>query len=125
VRHKRVLPGTVCAAPPSDFGLTTRFELLSSGLTRGAISKRVARGALVRRYPGVYSFGPGELSADAQAMAAVLAAGPGAVLAHLSCAAVWRTSRFHAPLPHVLVPRRHRPITGSSSTAIGSSTPST
>ena len=64
----------------------------------------VARGALYRRYPGVYSYGPGELSAEAQAMAAVLAAGPGAVLAHLSVATLFRTSRFPAPIPHVLVP---------------------
>jgi hypothetical protein len=45
-------------------------------------------------------------------MAAVLAAGPGAVLNHLSAAALFRTSRFQAPIPHVLVPRRHRPIEG-------------
>jgi hypothetical protein len=45
-------------------------------------------------------------------MAAVLAAGPGAVLAHLSSAALWRTSRFQVAIPHVLVPRRHRPIEG-------------
>jgi hypothetical protein len=58
VQYKRVLPGTVRTAPPSQrYGLTTRIELISSGLSRGAISKRVARGALVRRYPGVYSFG--------------------------------------------------------------------
>ena len=38
--------------------------------------------------------------------------GPGAVLAHLSVAALFRTSRFPAPVPHVLVPRRHRPIDG-------------
>jgi hypothetical protein len=112
VQYKRVLPGTVCTAPPSRYGLTTRAELLSSGLTRGAISKRVARGALIRRYPGVYSFGPGELSPEVRAMAAVLAAGPGAVLAHLAAAALWRTSRFPAPIPHVLVPGHHRPIEG-------------
>jgi hypothetical protein len=34
------------------------------------------------------------------------------VLAHLSSAALWRTSRFHAPIPHVLVPGHHRPIEG-------------
>jgi hypothetical protein len=88
------------------------FELRASGLSPSAISKRVARGALYRRYPGVYSYGPGELSGEAQAMAAVLAAGQGAVLNHLSAAALWKTSRFRTELPHVLVPRRHRPIQG-------------
>ncbi len=45
-------------------------------------------------------------------MAAVLAAGEGAVLAHLSAATLLRTSRFPAPIPHVLVPGHHRPIEG-------------
>jgi hypothetical protein len=45
-------------------------------------------------------------------MAAVLAAGEGAVLSDSPAAALWKTSRFQAPIPHVLVPRRHRPIEG-------------
>jgi hypothetical protein len=104
---------TNCASPPSQrYGLTTTIELVSGGLSHSAISRRVARGALYRRYPGVYSFGPGELSPEAQAMAAVLAAGDGAVLSDLSVAALRKISRFQAPIPHVLVPRRHRPIEG-------------
>jgi Protein of unknown function (DUF559) len=112
VRDNRILPGLICPAPPARYGLTTTFELCSSGLGTSAISKRVARGVLVRRYPGVYSYGPGELSSEAQAMAAVLAAGRGAVLGQLSSAVLWRTSRFPAPIPHVLVPGHHRPIEG-------------
>jgi hypothetical protein len=112
VQDNRILTGRICPAPPSRYGLTTTVELRSGGLGTSAISKRVARGVLVRRYPGVYSYGPGELSPEAQAMAAVLAAGQGAVLAHLSTAALFRTSRFPAPLPHVLVPGHHRAVDG-------------
>jgi hypothetical protein len=82
------------------------------GLTHSAISRRVARGGLVRRYPGVYSFGPGELSAHAEWAGAVLAAGEGAVLHHLSAASLWRASRWQVPAPHVLVPRYHRAVKG-------------
>jgi hypothetical protein len=71
----------------------------------------VARGALHRRYPGVYSFGPGELSFEAQAMAAVLAVRDG-VLCHRPVGALMRISRFRASIPHVLVTRRHRPVEG-------------
>src|SRR3954470_360098 len=78
--NKQFLTGPICTSP---HGLTTTAELRAGGLSLSAISKRVARGALHRRYPGVYSYGPGELSSEAQAMASVLAAGPGAVLAHL------------------------------------------
>jgi hypothetical protein len=98
--------------PPSRYGLTTTDQLRASGLSYSAISRRVGRGAIVRRYPGVYSYGPGELSAEAQAMAAVLAAGEGAFLSDLSVAALHRVSRFQAPIPHVLAPLRHRPIDG-------------
>jgi hypothetical protein len=45
-------------------------------------------------------------------MAAVLASGKGAVLNDLSAAKLFRTSRFPAPFPHVLVPGHHRPIEG-------------
>ncbi|MDA0162854.1 endonuclease domain-containing protein [Solirubrobacter ginsenosidimutans] len=75
------------------------------------MSKRVARGALHRRYPGVYSFGPGELSPEAEAMAAVLAVGDG-VLCNRPAATLLRISRFRSSVPHVLVTRRHRPVEG-------------
>ncbi len=87
----------------------TRDEL---GLTSSSISKRIARGALTRRYPGVYSYGRGELSPEARWMAAVLACGEGAALGHLSSVALFDCSRWPIEEPHVLVPRRHRPIYG-------------
>jgi len=97
---------------PAEFGLTTTAELLGAGLTYSAVSRRVARGALVRRHRGVYSFGPGALSADANSAAAVFAAGDGAVLNHLSATNLWRASRWAAPVAHVLVPGHRRPLDG-------------
>lgn len=88
------------------------FSLLAEGLTYSAISRRVKRGALVRRFPGVYSYGPGDLSPDALWMSAVLAGGDGAVLGRLSAAGLWRASRWPERMPHVLVCRRHAPIDG-------------
>jgi hypothetical protein len=82
------------------------------GLSRAGLSGRVARGALTRRYPGVYSYGRGELSPEARWMAAVLACGEGAALAHLSSVMLFGCSRWPIEEPHVLVPRRHRPIEG-------------
>src|SRR5690349_944020 len=45
-------------------------------------------------------------------MAAVLACGEGAALAHLSLAGLLRVSRWKTEDPHVIVPRRHRRIEG-------------
>ena len=95
--------------PHARYGLVTTAELVASGLTAGAISKRVARGALQRRYIGVYSYGPGELSREAEWMAAVLAAGHDAVLSHRSAAALWEIRRDRRPISEVLAPRGRRP----------------
>jgi len=90
----------------------TRAELLAGGMSRSAISRRLRSGALTLRYPGVYSYGPGELSRDTAWMAALLACGDGAVLNQLSAAAIFDVSRWPETAPHVLVPRRHRPVKG-------------
>jgi hypothetical protein len=87
----------------------TTADLLAQGLTSAAITKRVARGALRRWYPGVYSYGPGELSREAEWMAAVLAAGDGAVLSHRSAAALWELRRDRRVISEVLAPRGRRP----------------
>jgi hypothetical protein len=112
VQKKPFPTSTSSSAPPAHFGLTSTRELLAEGLTHSAVSRRVARGALIRRYPGVYSFGPGELSPEAQLAAALFAAGGDAVANHLSAASLWRASRWPMPVPHVLLPRRHYPIDG-------------
>jgi hypothetical protein len=90
----------------------THVELTGGGLSRQAIAKRVRGGALVRRFPGVYSYGPGELSREALWLAATLAVGEGAALGHLSVGELLQVSRRRAALPHVVVPRRHQPIDG-------------
>ncbi|HWK28196.1 MAG TPA: DUF559 domain-containing protein [Solirubrobacter sp.] len=106
MRNRTVATRKICSSP---LGLFTTADLLAAGLTYGAIGRRVKHGGLVRRYPGVYSY-PGDLSREAQWMAAVLAAD--GVLAGRSAGELFRVSRFRASRPQVLVPRRHRPIGG-------------
>ena len=57
---------------------------------------RVRRGALHVVYPRVYAVGHAGLDREARWMAAVLAAGPGAVLSHLSVAALLGVWKRHA-----------------------------
>jgi very-short-patch-repair endonuclease len=71
-------------------GVVTRAQLLELGLGRRAVDHRLELGRLRRIHRGVYSpVGPGLLTRDGRRMAAVLACGPGAVLSHLSAAALW------------------------------------
>ena len=64
-------------------------QLEAAGLTRNAVSKRVRRGQLHRVHRGVYAVGHAGLGREGRWMAAVLACGPGAVLSHMSAAALW------------------------------------
>ena len=86
--HKPIPTGTIRTS------LVTHAELRCAGLTNSAIGKRVKRGALARRYPGVYSYEPGDLSREAAWLAAVLACGDGAVLNDRSAATLFGVSRW-------------------------------
>ena len=59
------------------------------GVSRHAIVHRLATCRLHRLHRGVYAVGHRVLTADGRRMAAVLAAGPAAVLSHRAAAALW------------------------------------
>jgi very-short-patch-repair endonuclease len=70
-------------------GVVARRQLEAIGLGRGAVAHRVSAGRLHRVHRGVYAVGHSVLTVNGRRMAAVLAAGPGAVLSHASAAALW------------------------------------
>jgi predicted transcriptional regulator of viral defense system len=70
-------------------GVVARRQLEAIGLARGAVAHRVSAGRLHRVHQGVYAVGHTVLTVNGRRMAAVLAAGPGAVLSHASAAALW------------------------------------
>jgi hypothetical protein len=75
-------------------GVVSRAQLLQAGVGRHLIDYRVVAGRLHVVHHGIYSVGHGALAIDARWMAAVLAAGPGAVLSHRAAAAVWQLRPF-------------------------------
>jgi hypothetical protein len=90
-------------------GLVTTAQLLQAGFTNGAVTKRVTTGRLHRIHRGVYALGHARLSREGQWMAAVLAAGEGAVLSHLSAAVHWAIWRRRVTAIHVTAPRSRGP----------------
>jgi len=76
----------------ANHGIVDRDRLRALGFSDTAIARRVARGLLHRRYPGVYSVGP-VLTPAGRCLAAVRACGDGAVLSHRSAAALWELLR--------------------------------
>jgi very-short-patch-repair endonuclease len=94
-------------------GVVTRAQLLGAGLTARVVWRRLEQQRLRPIHRGVYLVGP--LNAPhSREMAAVLACGPGAVVSHMTAAALWDVVPRPSPVTpvDVLVPGRwcgHRP----------------
>jgi hypothetical protein len=103
----------IAAIAGRQHGIVAVEQLRAAGLDEAAVRRRVAAGRLHRLHRGVYAVGHRSLSWRGRWLAAVLAAGDGAVLSHASAAALWQ---FLRPIPgpvHVLlgaaVRRKRRP----------------
>jgi very-short-patch-repair endonuclease len=89
-------------------GVVTRVELLGAGVTTAEIRARLASGALLREYRGVYRVGHRAPSTEARYMAAVKAGGEGALLAGRAAAHLLGLVRGRPPEPTVIVPKPRR-----------------
>lgn len=87
----------LCGLAGRQHGVVARWQLLEAGVGRRAIDTRLGR-RLFPVHRGVYAVGYVVTRTESRWMAAVLAAGPGAVLSHHSAAQLWG-----------LAPRARRP----------------
>jgi len=87
-------------------GIVERRELIGLGLSAAAVDHRVRTGRLIVLYRGVYAVGHAALSELGQLRAALVAAGPTAVLSHATAAALWKLVRSMPPFIDVTVTRR-------------------
>ena len=85
-------------------GVVTLEQLRDAGLAAGAINLRVHHGRLHRLHRGVYAVGHARISQEGRWLAAVLALGEGAVLSHVSAAALWGIRHSSSAYVHVTVP---------------------
>lgn len=76
----------------SQHGVIARRQLRGRGLSVDVITTRILRGHILPIQPGVYAVGHSSISREAEALAAVLAAGPGAVASHSLAAELWGLS---------------------------------
>lgn len=91
-------------------GVVTAAQLAAAGLRRDAIDYRLRVGRLHRIHAGVYCLEYVPKSAHARLMAAVLACGRGAVLSHMSAAALFGiTAAVDGPIEVSARHTRHRP----------------
>ncbi|MEA2423917.1 MAG: hypothetical protein QOH13_327 [Thermoleophilaceae bacterium] len=102
------MDGPIAALALEQHGIVTRSQLSALGFTRHEIDDRIAAGRLHRVHQGVYAVGYRRLSSEARWLAALLAAGDGAVLSHESAAALWQLRAGSGRLIDVTVPMKRR-----------------
>jgi hypothetical protein len=95
-------------------GLVSRRQVLRAGLSRNTIDSKVRHGLWQQVHLGVYATFTGVIEWDARLWAAVLYAGPGALLSHETAAEVLRITDQRFPVIQVTIPesRRVRPPHG-------------
>ena len=94
-------------------GVVSRQKAIQAGLSRFAISRRLAAGQLKVVFPGVFAI-PGVPDSPLQRfMAACLWAGDGAVASHRAAASLWEIEGFaSAPVEISIAGRRTQPPKG-------------
>jgi hypothetical protein len=88
--------------------VVVRSVLAGVGLTEEQIRHRVRTGRLVPIHPGVFAVGPEPLDDSGRFRAAVLAGGPGALLAGRAACAWWGVVQAAPPVIDVLVSAKRR-----------------
>jgi Transcriptional regulator, AbiEi antitoxin/Protein of unknown function (DUF559) len=121
-RHELPRDAAIVEFARGRHGVVTTAELAAFGLGTDAVRKRAKAGRLFRVYRGVYSVGRPDLTPAGHRMAAVLACGPPAFLAHRSSAAQHGLLDDHRQVCDVTVPgparRPRRNIRVHSSTTL-------
>lgn len=113
---------TISTIAARQYGVVSRGQLISAGVSRDQIARRVHRNRLRPLQRGVYLVGP-LMVARAQPMSAVLCCGESAVVSHHSAAVLWEIVDPSAASKSVdiTIPagaRRHRPGVNIHRTAL-------
>jgi len=90
-------------------GVITRRQALAAGLPATTVESWAERGRWTRLARGIYATAPGPPSPDALLWAALLRAGPDAVLSHQTAAELHGLLPRPGPVIHVTVPARRNP----------------
>lgn len=102
------LPPILRRITAGQAGVVTRQQLLRAGVFRTTIDARVKSGVWQPLHPGVYAVSAGNVPRKADLWAAVLYAGPGAMLSHETAAEILGLSDRSGPLIQLVVPERRR-----------------
>jgi predicted transcriptional regulator of viral defense system len=102
------LPEALRQRAEEQCGVVSRDQAIQAGAGKGTIRTRISYGRWQRLYPGIYATFTGEPSRTAMLWAALLHAGPGAVLSYQTAAALSGLTYRSSELIHITVPRSRR-----------------
>ena len=91
-------------------GVVSRSQALRAGMSADMIKFRVRSGRWLQVHPGVYATFSGVPGRGARLWAALLSAGPGAILSHETAAELHRLADQPTDLIHVTVPLERRVV---------------
>ncbi|MGH3245147.1 MAG: type IV toxin-antitoxin system AbiEi family antitoxin domain-containing protein [Trebonia sp.] len=108
------IPPSLRALIAEQAGVVSRRQVLAAGVSRSTITSKVKHGLWQQLHLGVYAAFTGEIRWEARLWAAVLYAGPGALLSHETAAVVLGLTDRRSPVIQVTIPasRRVRPPRG-------------
>lgn len=104
----RELPSALGNLARYQSGVVSRSQALRAGLSADMIRFRVSSGRWRQVHPGVYATFSGVPGRGARLWAAVLSAGPGAMLSHETAGELHRLVDRPADLIYVTIPRERR-----------------
>jgi hypothetical protein len=102
------LPLTLRNVAQRQDGVVSRSQTLRAGLSVGMIKFRVSSGRWRQIHPGIYATFTGGPGRGAQLWAALLSAGPGAILSHETAGELQWLADKPAEMIHVTVPVQRR-----------------
>jgi putative AbiEi antitoxin of type IV toxin-antitoxin system len=104
----RELPSTLRYLARNQSGVVSRSQAMRAGLSPDVIKFRISSERWTQLYPGVYAIFTGPPSRNARLWAAVLLAGPGAVLSHETAAELHQLTDTAAQTIHLTIPSQRR-----------------
>lgn len=104
--RKKISAVALARVAEAQWGVVSRRQLHDEGLGDPGIGRWVRDGQLHRVHRGVYALGHRSLSVEGRLAAAVLWAGPGALLSHTTAAYLWGVLDAVPKVIHISSPRR-------------------
>jgi hypothetical protein len=103
-------PGRLRELARLQGGIVSRHQAIKAGMSSGAVRWAVRRGTWQQVYPGVYATFTGPVRRPARLWAALLYAGPGAVLSHETAAELVGLADRQSALINVTIPNGRRVV---------------